>query len=72
MKESTLQSIASNLQLQNALLAAIAGAEPGSIKIDSFAQVQELVSTGLAPKIFAVGDQLICPWTDIVTGKTYD
>ncbi|GAA6286146.1 hypothetical protein F190043G2_28170 [Blautia caecimuris] len=72
MKESTLQSIASNLQLQNALLAAIAGAEPGSIKIDSFAQVQELVSTGLAEKIFAVGDQLICPWTDIVTGETYD
>lgn len=72
MKESTLQSIASNLQLQNALLATIAGAEPGSIKIDSFAQVQELVSTGLAEKIFAVGDQLICPWTDIVTGETYD
>ena len=72
MKESTLQSIASNLQLQNALLAAIAGAEPGSIKIDSFAQVQELVSTGLAEKIFAVGDQLICPWKDIATGKTYD
>lgn len=72
MKESTLQRIASNLQMQNALLAAIAGATPGSVKIDSFAQIQELVSTGLAKKIFAIGDQLICPWTDIVTGTAYD
>lgn len=72
MKESTLQSISEELQMQNALLAAIANAEPGSIKIESFSMIQELVQTGLAPKIFAIGDQLICPWTDTVVNKTYD
>lgn len=72
MKESTLQSISEELQMQNALLAAIANAEPGSIKIENFAMVQELVQTGLASKIFAIGDQFICPWTDTVANKTYD
>lgn len=72
MKESTLQSISEELQMQNALLAAIANAEPGSIKIESFAMVQELVQTGLASKIFAIGDQLICSWTDTAANKTYD
>ena len=72
MKESTLQSISNELQLQNALLAAIANAEPGSIKIESFKMIQELVQAGLAKKIFAVGDQIICPWTDKAANKTYD
>lgn len=72
MKESTLQSISEELQMQNALLAAIANAEPGSIKIESFSMVQELVQTGLAPKIFAIGDQFVCPWTDTAANKTYD
>lgn len=72
MKESTLQDISKELQMQNALLAAIANAEPGSIKIDSFAMVQELVQTGLAHKIFAIGDQFICQWTDVAANKSYD
>lgn len=72
MKENTLQSISSELQMQNALLAAIANAEPGSIKIESFKMIQELVHAGLAKKIFAVGGQIICPWTDKAANKTYD
>lgn len=72
MKESTLQNISDELQMQNALLAAIANAEPGSIKIESFKMIQELVQAGLAKKIFAIGDQVICSWTDKAANETYD
>lgn len=72
MKESTLQNISDELQMQNALLAAIANAEPGSIKIESFKMIQELVQAGLAKKIFAIGDQIICSWTDKAANETYD
>lgn len=72
MKETTLQEISKKMQMQNALLAAIAEATPGSVHVDSFAMIQELVDAGLAKKIFAVGDQIICPWTNIVDGKVYE
>lgn len=72
MTEQTLKKIADRVEMQNALLAAIAEAKPGSIKTESMKAVQELVQTGLAPKIFAIGDQFVYPWTDTVTGKTYD
>ena len=72
MTEGTLSKIAEKIEMQNALLAAIAEAKPGSIKIDSFKAVQELVQTGLAPKIFAIGDQFTSNWTDVVSQKTYE
>ena len=72
MTEGTLSKIADRIEMQNALLAAIAEAKPGSIKIDSFKAVQELVQTGLAPKIFAIGDQFTSNWTDVVSQKTYE
>lgn len=72
MTEGTLSKIAERIEMQNALLAAIAEAKPGSIKIDSFKAVQELVQTGLAPKIFAIGDQFTSNWTDVVSQKTYE
>jgi hypothetical protein len=72
MKEETMQRILEQTQINAALLGAIAGATPGSIAIDSFATVQKIVKTGLAEKVFAVGDQFITPWTDIVSGKSYD
>lgn len=72
MTEKTLQQVREKIQMQNAYLAAIAGAAPGTVKIDTFEAVSEIVRAGLAKKIFAIGDQLICPWTDIVSGVTYD
>ena len=72
MTEGTLSKIAERIEMQNALLAAIAEAKPGSIKIDSFKAVQELVQTGLAPKIFEIGDQFTSNWTDVVSKKTYE
>lgn len=72
MKEDTLKRILSQTQMNAALLGAIAGAAPGSIKLEGFDSVQKIVATGLADKVFAVGDQFILPWTDIVSGKTYD
>ena len=72
MKEETLQKVLNKMQMQNAYLAAIAGAEPGTVRIGSLKDIAEIVKAGLAKKIFAVGDQIICPWTDIVSGKTYD
>lgn len=72
MKEETMQKILEQTQMNAALLAAIAGATPGSVTVDSFENVQKIVQSGLAEKVFAIGDQFICPWTDIASGKTYD
>lgn len=72
MKESTLKSIADNLQMQNALLHAIAGAEPGGIKLENYDQVKQIVDAGLAPKIFAVGDQFVETWRDTAASKDYE
>ena len=53
-------------------MAAIAGADPGTVTIDGWESVSEIVRAGLAPKIFAVGDQFICEWVDRATEKSYD
>lgn len=72
MTEKTLGNILKKVQLQNAYLAAIAGAEPGSTTVTGWESVSEIVRAGLAPKIFRIGDQFICPWVDKATEKTYD
>lgn len=72
MTEGTLKKVLEKIQLQNAYLAAIAGADPGTVTIDGWESVSEIVRAGLAPKIFAVGDQFICEWIDRATEKTYD
>lgn len=72
MSESTLQKILEKTQLQNAYLAAIAGSSPGTVTVTGWESVSEIVRAGLAPKIFRVGDQFICPWIDKATEKTYD
>lgn len=73
MKETTLKKVLGKLQLQNALLASIAGAKPGTITISNWSDVSDIVRSGLAPKIFSpAGGQIICPWTDTATGTTYD
>lgn len=51
------------MDMQNALLKAIATAVGGGdepIEIDSWAVVQQLVRLGIAPKVFNIGDQLVC------------
>lgn len=71
MTDMTLQEILEKVQLQNAYLAAIAGADPGTVTVSGWQSVSEIVRAGLAPKIFKIGDQLICPWTDKATEKAY-
>jgi len=48
------------MDTQNMLLAGLLEAQSGSIKPQSWAQVQALVRAGLASKVFMVGDQLTC------------
>lgn len=71
MTDMTLQDILEKVQLQNAYLAAIAGADPGTVTVTGWESVSEIVRAGLAPKIFNIGDQFICPWTDKATEKAY-
>lgn len=71
MTEGTLKRILKKTQLQNAYLAAIAGADPGTVTVSGWQSVSEIVRAGLAPKIFKIGDQFICPWTDEATEKAY-
>ena len=56
---SALLSVADKLDMQNVFLAAIAGKENG-LPINDWGSVQAIVRAGLAPKVFAVGDQLSC------------
>ena len=71
MTEGTLKRVLEKTQLQNAYLAAIAGADPGTVTVSGWDSVSEIVRAGLAPKIFKIGDQFICPWTDKATEKAY-
>ena len=56
---SALLSVADKLDMQNIFLAAIAGKE-SELQIKDWENVQTIVRAGLAPKVFAVGDQLCC------------
>ena len=56
---SALLSVADKLDMQNIFLAAIAGKDNG-LPINDWGSVQAIVRAGLAPKVFAVGDQLSC------------
>lgn len=69
-RDSTLQAILEAEQQRNAYLAALA-AETADNVFTSYAAIQRIVRQGLAPKFFQIGDQIIVPWTDTSTGKTY-
>lgn len=56
---SALLSVAEKLDTQNILLTAIASKD-GNLPIKDWAGVQSIVRMGLAPKVFAIGDQLVC------------
>lgn len=53
------ETFAAKMDVQNAMLAAIA-AQSGGLTISSWSDVQQLVRLGLASKLFSVGDQLVC------------
>lgn len=60
ISNSTLKSIAAELETKNALLAAIAGENPGSHIIENWSDIPQIVGMGVADKVFAIGEQLIC------------
>jgi hypothetical protein len=53
-------TFAEKMDTQNQFLAAILSAQGGSVKPTSWKDVQTLVRQGLASKVFAIGDQLVC------------
>ena len=72
MKESTQQKILSNMQLISALTATIAGATPGSVTVENWSDVGDIIATGLGPKVFAIGDKFTDTWKDTVAGSSYE
>lgn len=54
------ETFAEKMDTQNILLAGILSAQEGSIKPTGWADVQALVRSGLASKVFSIGDQLVC------------
>ena len=63
ISDRTLKNIANELEAQNALIGAIAGKNPGSYVVESWDEVQEIVSNGIANHVFAIGEQLIAGYT---------
>ena len=69
-RDTTLKEIVEKLHTQNVLLEAIAGGgqiEPWS----SYAEIEAIVRSGNASKVFAYGDQIIVPYT-ATNGTKYD
>lgn len=54
------ETFAEKMDTQNILLAGILSAQEGSVKPTGWADVQALVRSGLASKVFSIGDQLVC------------
>ncbi len=72
MKESTQQEILSNMQLISALTGAIAGATPGSVTVEKWSDVGDIIATGLGPKVFAIGDKFTDVWKDTADNAEYE
>lgn len=53
------ETFAEKMDTQNALLAAIASGD-GGIKFTSFKDLQRITRLGLASKVLAIGDQIVC------------
>lgn len=60
ISNSTLKNIAAELETKNALLAAIAGENPGTHVVENWSDIPQIVGMGVADKVFAIGEQLIC------------
>lgn len=72
MTESTQKKILRNMQLISALTATIAGATPGSVTVENWSDVGDIIATGLGPKVFAIGDKFTDIWKDTVDGSSYE
>ena len=59
------ETFAEKMDTQNKFLAAILSAQGGSVVPTSFKDVQTLVRSGLASKVFHIGDQLVCNKGDV-------
>lgn len=68
--DKTAKEIVEKLHTQNVLLNAIAGMQME--EIGSLKEIGRIVASGNAEKVFNIGDQIIVPWTDTATNKTYE
>lgn len=68
--DKTGQQLLGAMTKQNELLTAIASGY--NYKPTSIADVFAVVQSGKANQVFNYGDQIILPWTDKATGKTYE
>ena len=59
------ETFAEKMDTQNKFLAAILSAQGGSVVPTSFKDVQTLVRSGLASKVFHIGDQIVCNKGDV-------
>lgn len=59
------ETFSEKMDTQNKFLAAILSAQGGSVVPTSFKDVQTLVRSGLANKVFHIGDQLVCNKGDV-------
>ena len=54
------ETFSEKMDTQNRFLAALVSAQGGSLKPSAWSDVQAIVRAGLAPRVFAIGDQLVC------------
>ena len=62
-------AIVEKLHRQNVLLDIIAGSQIEEIA--DMTEIAHIVRAGHAKDVFSIGDQIIVPWTDTVSGRTY-
>ena len=62
-------AIVEKLHRQNVLLDIIAGSQIEEIA--DMTEIAHIVRAGHAKNVFSIGDQIIVPWTDTVSGRTY-
>lgn len=71
MLDETGKRIADSLELNNALLSAMAKGDVDA-NITDLGYIHDIVRKGLAPKLFNIGDQIIIPWKDVAADVSYD
>ena len=68
--DETLKQVVQKLHTQNLLLNVMAGESLEAT--ETMAEIRKIVQNGHAQDVFNIGDQIVVPWTDITTGKTYN
>ena len=70
MLDKTGKDILEEMKTLNTLMGIQVGTTVG--QVSDLEHIRNYVRSGKADKVFNIGDQIIVPWTDILTGKTYD